>query len=179
MSLANNESEVLVSIKSFSGKGTGVMRDTLRHLSKDIKIEKVSGIYRVDRPAESFVGIRDIRRDERLDGLAMVIKGTTTLSPAETLTTLEEIEIKMQKEVLKRTLSLNLLVYGQEIIILPSLSVPHPEMHLRPEEIIPAVEVWGEFNHPVLNKTLLELSRKYVDVSWGEYLTQGSSLLAF
>jgi 2-amino-4-hydroxy-6-hydroxymethyldihydropteridine diphosphokinase len=170
---------ILISLKTFSSKGTGSMRKTLSELSEAFNIEKVSSVYKVDRPAESLVGLRDIRKEERLDGYAMVLRANTKLSPKAVLEKLLNIETQLQQEVLKRTVSLNLLIFENEIIMLPGLSVPHPEMHLRPEEIVPAVEVWGEFVHPVLKETLSDLSRRFVTQEWGEFFEQGTPLLDF
>lgn len=170
---------ILISLKTFSGKGTDVMRGALQRLQKEFQVSQVSSVYKVDRPAESLAGIRNIRKEEHLDGLAVVVMAKTVKSPQDTLEVLNEIERDLQKEALRRTISFNLLVYGNEIVMLPGLSLPHPEMHLRPEEIVLAVEVWGDYVHPVLKESLAKLSRRFANETWGEFYTQGRPLLDF
>ena len=171
------ENSVLISLKTFSGQGTSAIRETLTRLSEDFSIGAISSVYKVNRVAESLEGLRDIRKEERMEGLALVLRATTRLEPTRALEKMLAVESSMQKEVLKRTVSMNLLTYANEIVMLPGLVLPHPEMHLRPEEIVPAVEVWPDYVHPVLKETLLKLSRRFASEEWGEFLTQGSRLL--
>jgi len=153
------------------------MRFALNEIAAKFHIDKVSSVYKVSRKAESLGGLRDIKKEESLDGLSLVVKIAADTSAQSTLNRLSDIERKLQKEVLSKSVSLNLLDYDQQVVMLPTLSLPHPEFHLRPEEVVSAVELWPDYIHPVLNQTLLELSRKFVDQSWGEFFTQGSKLL--
>lgn len=159
--------------------GTEHLKKVLTNLSTKFEIVGVSSVYKVDRRAESFAGLRDIKKAERLEALTMVLRAKTSLGAHETLAALVETERALQHELLKRTVSLNLMIYNSEIIMLPELAVPHPEMHLRPEEIVPAVELWPEYVHPVLNQTLAELSQQFSHERWGEFFTQGQPLLDF
>jgi 2-amino-4-hydroxy-6-hydroxymethyldihydropteridine diphosphokinase len=43
-----------------------------------------------------------------------------------------------------RTLDLDLLLYGDQAITTPTLSVPHPRMHLRAFVLLPLLEVWPD-----------------------------------
>jgi 2-amino-4-hydroxy-6-hydroxymethyldihydropteridine diphosphokinase len=43
-----------------------------------------------------------------------------------------------------RTLDLDLLLYGEQAITTPTLSVPHPRMHLRAFVLLPLLEVWPD-----------------------------------
>jgi 7,8-dihydro-6-hydroxymethylpterin-pyrophosphokinase len=173
------EKRALVSVKAFSNKGLHILRDALVQIRRQFTVSALSSVYRVNRPAESLAGLRDIKKEEVLEGLACVIKIETHMSSMEVLTWLTRIENELQKEVLRKTVSLNLMTYESEIVMLPSLALPHPELHLRPEEVIPAVEVWPDYEHPVLKKTLLELSRRFTNVKWGEFFTQSDALLDF
>jgi deoxyadenosine/deoxycytidine kinase len=58
-----------------------------------------------------------------------------------------------------RTIDLDLLLYGSDIIDLPpKLKVPHPEMHLRSFVLNSICELNAEIIHPVLNVSLKELN---------------------
>ncbi len=56
-----------------------------------------------------------------------------------------------------RTLDLDLLFHGNEVIETPSLTVPHPRLHLRRFVLVPLGQIAPNFLHPVLGKTVLEL----------------------
>ncbi len=170
---------VLISIKTFTHKGTEDLKTVLQVLSPTFRILAVSSVYKVNRRSESLMSLRDIKREEQLEGLSMVLKAETSSDARGALAKLTAAEQAIQRERLKRTVSLNLLTFNSEVIMLPGLAIPHPEMHLRPEELVPAVELWADYVHPVLNDSLANLSRKFVSEKWGEFFTQGQPLLDF
>lgn len=57
-----------------------------------------------------------------------------------------------------RTLDLDLLAFGQEVIDEPNLRVPHPRMSFRPFVITPAEEAAPDWVHPELGCTIQWLS---------------------
>jgi 7,8-dihydro-6-hydroxymethylpterin-pyrophosphokinase len=61
----------------------------------------------------------------------------------------------------------------------PQLTLPHPDLHRRPEDLILAAQVWGSYLHPVLNKRLREIATEVKPESWGSFFAQGKSLLDF
>ena len=89
----------------------------------------------------------------------------STLLPAEDLLrALLDIETKMgRKRQVKwdaRTIDLDIILFGQDIINNKSLTVPHPFAHLRRFVLIPMVQLASEIIHPVLHKTFRELLEK-------------------
>lgn len=59
-----------------------------------------------------------------------------------------------------RTLDLDLLFYGDQIIQDPGLKVPHPRLHLRNFVLIPLAEIAPQWNHPVFKKSVQELLKE-------------------
>ena len=61
-----------------------------------------------------------------------------------------------------RTIDLDLLLFGDQIVNSPELVIPHPRMHLRSFVLEPLAEIAPEARHPILGKTarqmLLELA---------------------
>jgi len=168
---------ILLSVKIFSNRGTPFIETAIKEIQKHFKVIDISSVYMVDRPAETWAGLRDLKKEERLEGLVLAIKAETGLSALQTLQRLQLIEAGQQQEVLSRSLSINLLAYAGEVISSPDLCLPHPEMHLRPEDVIPSIEVWPLYEHPVLKKSLIELSKEFKNQKWGQYHSQGRIFL--
>lgn len=56
-----------------------------------------------------------------------------------------------------RTIDIDILLCGREIINLPELKVPHPAMSFRRFVLVPVVQLIPDEVHPVLNKTMRQL----------------------
>ena len=86
-----------------------------------------------------------------------------TATPRELLTLLLDIENCLGRVRNERwgprTIDLDLLLYGRQVIRQPELEVPHPRMHRREFVLRPLCEIAPDLVHPVLGKdmrTLLE-----------------------
>lgn len=90
-----------------------------------------------------------------LNGAAVI---ETTLEAMPLLDLLQGIEARQGRNRrvrwAARTLDIDLLLHNQQVIQRPGLKLPHPRMSFRPFVLEPAVEVAGEFHHPVLGGTL-------------------------
>jgi 2-amino-4-hydroxy-6-hydroxymethyldihydropteridine diphosphokinase len=64
-----------------------------------------------------------------------------------------------------RTIDLDILFYGREVIKSESLSIPHPRLHLRRFVLQPLCEIAPELRHPVLHLTVREMLEKTPDSS--------------
>jgi 2-amino-4-hydroxy-6-hydroxymethyldihydropteridine diphosphokinase len=56
-----------------------------------------------------------------------------------------------------RTIDLDLLLYGNEIVNTNSLTLPHPQLHCRRFVLVPLAEIAPQFVYPILGKTITEL----------------------
>ena len=57
-----------------------------------------------------------------------------------------------------RTLDLDLLMYGHEVVKEEGLQVPHPRMHERPFVMLPLCDLNPDGRHPTLGMTFRELA---------------------
>lgn len=160
-----------------SGRSPDRIKDVLASMRPEVEWLGISSVYRVLRKAESLQGLRFIRGEEVLDGFSCVVRGSGTIDPQSLLNHIQKVEREMSDQKLKRTVSVNCLVYGTQVIRTPPLTLPHPEFHMNPEEVIPAAEVWPDYSHPILNKTMSELANSFQDLSWGEYYGPGREYL--
>jgi len=62
-----------------------------------------------------------------------------------------------------RNIDLDILFFNNEILETPSLTVPHPFLHLRRFVLIPLQEICPDFVHPQLGLTITELLERSGD----------------
>lgn len=62
-----------------------------------------------------------------------------------------------------RTIDIDILLYGSEIIKSKELTVPHPQLHLRRFTLLPLCEIAPEIIHPLLKKSMLYLLENCTD----------------
>lgn len=88
----------------------------------------------------------------------------TTLAPRALLESLLEIEHQLgrirRERWEPRLVDLDLLLYGQEIIDEPGLTVPHPLMHTRTFVLRPLAQIAPQAVHPAFRKTIAQLLRQ-------------------
>ena len=101
------------------------------------------------------------------DFLNKVILVESKLTAEETLQTILAIEKKMGRErTVKnapRVIDIDILFFNKQIINLPDLVVPHPELQNRRFVLIPLNQIAPLFVHPVLKKTVHQLLLKCTD----------------
>ena len=90
---------------------------------------------------------------------AIIVKSNATA--VDVLNKMLAIEYKMDRVRLERwgerIIDLDLIFHGEEVLVTPTLTLPHPEMHNRKFVLVPLTEIAGNFIHPVLKKKVSEL----------------------
>ncbi len=99
--------------------------------------------------------------------LNQVIEIETALQPEELLHELQNIEIKMGRQRKEkwgpRLIDLDILLYGNEVIDDPQLTIPHPYLRERLFVLVPLAEIGAELQFPDDGATIEEvLSRVLV-----------------
>jgi dihydropteroate synthase len=103
-----------------------------------VTLQQVSGLYRT-RPV-------DAEGPDYLNAVALL---QTSLEPEALLKLLQNLEHQAGRDRpyrnAPRTLDLDLLLYGQRVLNSPTLTLPHPRMHLRRFVLEPLAEIAPDF----------------------------------
>ncbi|HRI80701.1 MAG TPA: 2-amino-4-hydroxy-6-hydroxymethyldihydropteridine diphosphokinase [Cyclobacteriaceae bacterium] len=93
--------------------------------------------------------------------LNQVIGVETKLLPEALLKAAQEIELLQGRTQTEkwgpRTLDIDILFYGDQVIKTPDLIIPHPEIANRRFTLEPLMEVEPDLVHPVLSKSIRKL----------------------
>lgn len=100
--------------------------------------------------------------DEQPMYLNMAVSIHTNLDAQQLLAALMNIEqangrVRRRRND-SRTLDLDVLLLGEEIIDSADLTVPHPRMHERAFVMLPLAEIAPHSVHPVLQRTMSEIA---------------------
>lgn len=99
--------------------------------------------------------------------LNQAIELETNLSPKDLLQVLLKIELELGRTRTEkygpRTIDIDILLYGNEIIEQPELQIPHPQLANRRFALLPLFELNPQLVHPVTGITLEALLNQCPD----------------
>ncbi len=153
----------LLGLGSNLGDRAGNLGEALRLLARHVAVLRVSSLHET-LPVGGPPG-----QGTFLNAAGVV---ATDRSPTELLAVLRDIESQLGRERAlcwgPRTIDLDLLLYDQQVIHSPDLTVPHPRMHERRFVLAPAAEIAGDLRHPVQGATIDELLARLPPTAPGE-----------
>lgn len=134
---------VYLSIGSNLGDRKGNLRAAISALQvAGVRVERESSIYETE-PVDYL---------DQPWFLNCVVETETELQPQALLERLRALEMRLgsRKEFAKgpRKLDLDILLYGNEIILTPELQIPHPRMLQRRFVLAPLAEIVPNLQHP-------------------------------
>jgi 2-amino-4-hydroxy-6-hydroxymethyldihydropteridine diphosphokinase len=142
---------VYLSLGSNVGDREAQLRDAQHRLGALGRVVAVSSVYETE-PVEFT---------EQPWFLNCVLALETILTPQQLMSAILRIEQEMGRRRIQskgpRSIDIDILLFGDEIIELPDLTIPHPAMHRRRFVLGPLAEIAPEVIHPILKKTIREL----------------------
>ncbi len=85
----------------------------------------------------------------------------TKATAGDLLSKVKQIETELGRTETERwgprEIDIDILFYGEEMISLPNLTIPHPHLHERAFVLVPLEEIAPNLVHPILRKTVHEL----------------------
>ena len=116
-------------------------------------VEQVSRFYETPPWGETSV--------ETYPYLNAAARLNTRLDAEEVLAELQEIEAALGRartvQNAPRTIDLDLLFFGRQVIVSDELTVPHPRIALRKFVLVPLTDIDPQLVHPVSGKSIAEL----------------------
>jgi 2-amino-4-hydroxy-6-hydroxymethyldihydropteridine diphosphokinase len=146
-----------MSITAYIGLGSNLgdkqanCRTAIALLAKSGRVVRVSSLYCTEP-----MGYR-----EQDDFVNAVVEIETGLSPDELLDQCRGIEKELGRvRTIRwgpRTIDVDILLYGTEMIETPELTIPHPLLHTRRFVLVPLCEIAPQAFNPKLRKTASDL----------------------
>jgi len=93
--------------------------------------------------------------------LNMAIQADTRLAPPALLSFLKRLEKDLGRipsvRYGPRLIDLDILFYGERILSIPGLVIPHPHLHERAFVLVPLADIAADFVHPILRQPIRDL----------------------
>ena len=142
--------EIYLGLGGNLGEPSATFQQALKLVGEFAKVTKVSKLYQ-SKP----YGFAD-----QPDFYNAAAQLSSNLSPLDLLAQLQEVEKQLGKKVVRengpRVIDLDLLVYGEEVLDLPELTLPHPGILNRDFVLKPLTDLNPLLTHPAWNGQSLQ-----------------------
>ena len=114
------------------------------HTAKDVEVVNLSSLYQ-SPPVDG---------SKQPDYINAIVQVNTHLTPLELLYVCQDIETQQhrvrEKKWGARTIDLDIIIYGVQVVASKQLIIPHPQMMNRAFVLIPLAELEDDLKVPVL-----------------------------
>jgi len=142
--------EIYLGLGGNLGDPPATFQQALKLIGQFAQVTKVSKLYK-SKPY-GFV--------DQPDFYNAAAQLSSNLSPLDLLARLQEVEKQLGKKVVRengpRVIDLDLFVYGEEVIDLPELTLPHPGILDRDFVLKPLTDLNPMLTHPAWNGQTLQ-----------------------
>lgn len=137
-----------------------MLQSALDHLNAtDLRLLRISPVYETEP--------RDLREQRWF--LNLVAEAHTTLFPMQLLARLLKVERKLGRKRIvpkgPRTIDIDILLYGNNVVNTPKLRIPHPRYAERRFVLAPLADLAPDLRDPVTRKTVRESLAAVADQS--------------
>lgn len=155
--------QTLVHIVADLVGGTPIAQALVTEMGKVGEITAVSSVYK------RYLGKNRVDLNANIE--AVVRLGTDC--------EVDELLWYFKQFISEKKAALNLLSYDNLVVLSPQLTLPHPSLHTDFLIVRCASEAWTQFEHPIIQKTLNEITSLTMPATDAEFFMQGKSLVAF
>ncbi len=151
--------EVFLGIGGNLGDRFNNIKTAIELISRKIAVpEKISSVY-ISEPW-------GFKHKKYFTNAVLMLK--TEMSADEVFNIITGIETEMKRQRTGtgyegRTMDIDILFYGKEIIKTDNLTIPHPKIQERLFVLMPMSEIAKDFIHPIMKKNILELLKNCPD----------------
>ena len=142
---------VYLGLGSNLGDRESNLTKALELLAEKVRLEQVSSLYETEP-----VGYR-----EQPQFLNAVCRVSTSLGPEQLLILIKGIEMTLGRAAsfpnAPRPIDIDILLYGNQVIDTPQLTIPHPRLEEQAFVLVPLAELAPELTHPVSGRKVKEL----------------------
>jgi 2-amino-4-hydroxy-6-hydroxymethyldihydropteridine diphosphokinase len=140
------------------------MGDREKYLSAALaKLEAVPG-FEIVAVSSIYVSEAEDMEGEAPSFMNQVVKGDYQYLPNELLDALELIEKKLGRsgkgKRQQRTIDLDILLFGEQVVENERLSIPHRQLLNRPFAMVPLVQIDPDIVHPVTKRPVTEFLKE-------------------
>lgn len=142
---------IILALGSNLGDRLDFLRKTIEGLRPFVTINAVSAVYET---SPAYVADQPVF-------LNAVVMGTTALEPLALLWTVKGIENELGRTPTfrygPRVIDIDIVFYGDKILKIPELSIPHPRVQERDFVLRPLCDIAPDWKHPETDKTAAEM----------------------
>jgi 7,8-dihydro-6-hydroxymethylpterin-pyrophosphokinase len=170
------EQDVVLSISTPAARGLVLLKKVCQELCND-EAFKISSIYQVNRKIADTASIRNLRANDWSQKLEVVVWLKSKLAQLQWIEKIKRVESQNSLKSLNQNIKCYLLFYSDETTMTPQITLPYPELHRRSVTMELIAEIWPDKIHPILKKTVYELSQSAKEKELGEFFSTGSQLI--